>query len=217
MTTTMAQPGQGEPASTDGGSAKKQEILAGARQVFRSEGFDGASMDKIAQAAGVSKGTLYVYFRNKEELFLELVAVDKREAAEQMCRFDGADADVADVLQRLGESFVAMMTRREHIALIRMVIGASEKFPAAGRTFYENGPVYGVQRLAGYLRQQVEAGRLVIDDDVELAAVHFFNLSQGELVKPLLFGHDREPDPDEIRRTVASAVRIFMQVYGPRH
>ena len=72
----------------EGNPAKRREILDGARQVFRSAGFDGASMDQIARAAGVSKGTLYVYFRNKEDLFLDLVATDKNEAAEQLCRFE---------------------------------------------------------------------------------------------------------------------------------
>src|ERR1051325_2997026 len=50
-------------------SAKRRQIIEGARAVFLSQGFDAASMNDIARKAGVSKGTLYVYFRNKEELF----------------------------------------------------------------------------------------------------------------------------------------------------
>lgn len=199
-------------AASDGG--KKGEILDGARRVFRAEGFDGASMDKIAQAARVSKGTLYVYFRNKEELFKELVRVDRREAAEQLCGFDDDTGAVADVLQRLGESFVAMMVRPEHIALIRMVMGAAEKFPEAGQVFFDTGPRYGIGRLAAYLQRQVERGNLKIDDDIELAAAHFLNLCQGNLVKPRLFGSVATPAPEEVRRTVESAVRVFLRSYG---
>lgn len=200
----------------EGNPAKRREILDGARRVFRAAGFDGASMDQIARAAGVSKGTLYVYFRNKEDLFLDLVATDKNEAAEQLCRFeaDGA-ADVATELQRLGERLLTMMGRREHVALVRMVIGAAEKFPQAGRTFYDTGPRFGTRRLAEYLRRQMEAGHLDIDDDVELAAAHFFNLCQGSLTKRQLFGYDEVPGPDQIRETVASAVRVFLRAYGP--
>jgi len=202
------------PAEPAGG-AKKLEILEGARRVFRAEGFDGASMDKIAQAAGVSKGTLYVYFRNKEELFKALVTVDRQEAAEQLCRFDGDDGPVAEALQRAGESFIAMMIRPEHIALIRMVMGAAEKFPEAGQLFYDMGPRCGIGRLADYLRRQVAAGSLAIaDDDVELAAAHFLNLCQGNLVKPLLFSVGEAPGCQEIQKTVASGVRVFLRAYG---
>ena len=50
-----------ESATQDGG-AKRRQVMEGARTIFLSEGFDGASMNDIARAAGVSKGTLYVYF-----------------------------------------------------------------------------------------------------------------------------------------------------------
>ena len=50
-------------------SAKRRQIVEGARDMFLARGFDAASMGDIAKAAGVSKGTLYVYFKNKEELF----------------------------------------------------------------------------------------------------------------------------------------------------
>ncbi|MCP5366277.1 MAG: TetR/AcrR family transcriptional regulator [Hyphomicrobiales bacterium] len=211
------EPGAGTSEGTsEGNPAKRREILDGARRVFRAAGFDGASMDQIARAAGVSKGTLYVYFRNKEDLFLDLVATDKNEAAEQLCRFEADDSvDVETELQRLGERFLAMMGRREHVALVRMVIGAAEKFPQAGRTFYDTGPRFGTRRLAQYLMRQMATRRLYIDDDVELAAAHFFNLCQGTLTRRQLFGFDEEPDPDQIRATVASAVRIFMRAYGP--
>ncbi len=51
------------------GDAKIRQILDGARAVFLAVGFDGASMNEIARAAGVSKGTLYVYFPSKVGLF----------------------------------------------------------------------------------------------------------------------------------------------------
>lgn len=197
-------------------SPKRAEILEGARQVFRAAGFDGASMDKIAQAAGVSKGTLYVYFHNKEELFQALVMVDRQEAAEQMCIVQDDDADIATMLQGLGERFLAMMTSQQHIALIRMVIGAAEKFPEAGRTFFEMGPCFGIERLAAYLDRQVARGRLTIDEDTSLAAAHFLNLCHGTSVKRLLFGYADAPSEDEIRQTVASAVGMFMKAYGPK-
>jgi AcrR family transcriptional regulator len=56
------------PASGDEESAKRRQIIEGARAVLLAQGFDAASMNDIARAAGVSKGTLYVYFKHKEQL-----------------------------------------------------------------------------------------------------------------------------------------------------
>jgi AcrR family transcriptional regulator len=50
-------------------SAKRRQIMDGAREVFLAQGFDAASMGEIARKARVSKGTLYVYFDSKEQLF----------------------------------------------------------------------------------------------------------------------------------------------------
>lgn len=193
---------------------KCKEILDGARQVFRAEGFDGASMDKIARAAGVSKGTLYVYFRNKEELFRELVALDRTEAAEQIFLSEDDEAEIADLLQTLGEKFLTMMIAPSHVALIRMVIGAAEKCPEAAKTFFEMGPCFGIDRVAAYLERQAARGRLDLKDDPKLAAAHFLNLCHGEIAKKLLFGYSDAPSKEQIERTVASAVRVFLCAYG---
>ena len=83
-------------------SAKRRQILDGARAVFLADGFDAASMNEIARAAGVSKGTLYVYFDSKDELFAALIREEKREQAEQICRFDNDDPDVEAVLRIFG-------------------------------------------------------------------------------------------------------------------
>lgn len=196
---------------------KRRDIIEGARKVFRAEGFDGASMGQIAQAASVSKGTLYVYFPSKEALFHELVVHDRRESAEQMFRLDSIadETDTRQLLQKLGESFVSMMVRPTHIALIRMVMGAAEKFPEAGRTFYETGPCVGFKRVAELLSREVAAGRLEIDCDLELAAAHFLNLCKGKLIMPQLFCYDGEPTPREISETVASGVDVFLRAYSP--
>ena len=204
----------GLPAPPESG--KRKNIIDGARRVFRAEGFDGASMDKIAQAARVSKGTLYVYFRSKEELFQELVMVDRGEAAERVFELGDHEAEVEAVLLRLGERFMTLMTSPQHVALSRMVMGAAEKFPEVGRTFFEMGPCYGIRTLAGYLEEQAARGRLEFDEDSALVAAHFLNLCHGNLLKALLFGLADTPTEAQISATIESAVRVFMRAYGPR-
>src|SRR5262249_45654807 len=103
------------PLQTGGAedSAKRRQILDGARAVFLSRGFDAASMGEIAKAAGVSKGTLYVYFENKEELFEAIVHQQCDAQAEALFDLDPNDNDVEAVLTRLGTGFVAFLSKPE--------------------------------------------------------------------------------------------------------
>lgn len=196
--------------------AKRREILDGARLVFRANGFDGASMGEIAKAAGVSKATLYVYFDSKVSLFAALVETDRHETAERLFTVDETDPDVASVLYRLAVSFQQTMTRPEHIAMIRMVIGAAEKFPTVGQRFFNAGPDYGSRRLAAYLAVQVAAGRLVIDD-VDRAAWQFLNLAHGRCAKALLFSSGEKAEEADFAAVAKGAVDVFFAAYGPRN
>ena len=201
-----------EAAGAD--SHKRRQILEGARQVFLAAGFDGASMGEIARAAGVSKGTLYVYFDSKEALFEALTIQEKRGLAEALFQLDDTDPDVRAVLRRLGLSFLDHMAQPDHLASIRMVIGAVEKFPRFGRAYYEAGPRQGTQRLRHYLDAQVAAERLRIADTT-LAAHHFLELVKGTLLVRLLFEVDATVTQAEKTYGVDEAVRVFFAAYGP--
>ena len=65
--------------------------------MFLAEGFEGASMNDIAKAAGVSKGTLYVYFENKERLFAAIVAEERYAHVNEIFSIDNDDRDVEGV------------------------------------------------------------------------------------------------------------------------
>ncbi len=150
-------------------SAKRRQVIDGARKVFLEDGFDGASMNDIARVAGVSKGTLYVYFASKEELFAALI----RE--EQMCRFAPEEPDLRSALHLFGKRLLELILRPTSIAHLRTVVAVAGKFPAIGRAFYEPGPQVGQQRLATFLEAQVHADRLDIED-TETAAIYFMEM-----------------------------------------
>src|SRR5271166_5127811 len=92
-----------------GDTAKRQQIMEGARRVFLHDGFDGASVGDIVRAAGVSKGTLYAYFPSKEKLFEALIVEDRRKQAEVLFTLQEDDRDIARVLRKLGETFLDML------------------------------------------------------------------------------------------------------------
>jgi AcrR family transcriptional regulator len=194
-------------------TAKRRQILDGARRVFFAEGFDGASMGEIAKAAGVSKGTLYVYFTSKEALFEALILEERTGLAEVVFSLDESDPDVRSVLHRLGVSFLQAMVQPDHISSVRMVIGAADKFPRFGRTFYEAGPLTGASRLKSYLDQQVAAGRLRIEDTA-LAAEQFLGLCSVRVFKRAIFAVPGDAGAAAISREVDSALTVFFAAYG---
>jgi AcrR family transcriptional regulator len=198
--------------SGDEDSAKRRQIIEGARAVFLAQGFDAGSMNDIARAAGVSKGTLYVYFKDKEQLFEAIVEQECEAQAEGMFEFDPNDHDVGAVLRRLGLAYVRFLCRPEKASAIRTVIAIAERMPNLGRKFYETGPARGITRLTEYFSAQVAAGVLAIDD-CEMAAAQFMETCQAMLFKPVLFNFAPEPPAEQIERVVSVAVAMFLAAY----
>lgn len=215
MSTTTSDAPARTTARQEPESAKRRDILEGARRVFFDKGFDGASMDEVAKTAGVSKATIYVYFGSKEELFEALVLSERAKSAERLFEMDPASDDIAGLLRRIGISFMTMMVEPDHIRLVRMVMGAAEKFPRIGQAFFEAGPCQGGRRLADLLRHQANLGHLQIGDEVQAAHI-FFNLCHDKTVKGLLFDCNAPPTQEEIAYTVDEAVRLFLAGYGPK-
>ncbi len=201
------------PASID--SDKRRQIMEGARDVFLAQGFDAASMGEIARKAGVSKGTLYVYFDSKEALFQAIVHEQCLAQAEQVFTLDATDHDVKSVLTRLGKTFVRFLCQPDRVSSLRTIISISERMPSAGHRFYETGPATGIARVARYLEAQVAAGLLEIEDP-EVAAAQFIESCAATLFKPILFGLADAPSPERIDHVVGIAVRTFMAAYHKR-
>ncbi len=201
-----------EAAGRNDIGAKKRQIMDGARSVFLSAGFDGASMNDVARAAGVSKGTLYAYFSSKDELFEAIIRGEFGQAAERLCVFR-REGDVPAMLTDFGVRLLVRMTEPGHLALARVVIAAAEKFPNVGRAFYEAGPHYGATRLADELRALERAGALKVPDP-ERAAWQFIDLCLSFGYKRLLFGVVDSISREAIEASVKAGVEVFLKAYG---
>jgi AcrR family transcriptional regulator len=195
--------------------AKRQQIIEGARAVFLAQGFDAASMNDIARTAGVSKGTLYVYFENKEKLFEAICNEECQRQAESVFKFDSTDHDVKATLTRLGTDFVGFLCRPEKASTARTVIAIAERMPEIGKSFYETGPAQGIKLLAGYLRDQTKAGVLAVDD-CDVAAAQFIEACQATLFKPMVFNFGEPPTPERISYVIGIAVKAFLAAYQVR-
>lgn len=197
--------------------AKRAQVLAGARRVFLSHGFDAASMGRIAREAGVSKGTLYVYFDSKEALFRALIVDLQRSTAERLTDLDRRHEGLETALSSFAARLLAEVLEPEHVALLRMVVAVSERFPDIGRTFYEAGPLYGAQRLAEHLALRATRGEIALDGvDPQDAAWHFLGLIKNPLSLCALMSAAPRPPEAELARIGREAARVFMRAYAPR-
>jgi AcrR family transcriptional regulator len=196
-------------------SAKRRQIVEGARIIFRALGFDAASMGEIAKAAGVSKGTLYVYFKDKDELFNAIVQKECIFQAEGVFDFDVASPDIAGELTRMGIAFVKLLCQSERQSALRTVMAIADRKPNVGRTFYETGPAVGIAKLSAYFEAEVKAGRLEIED-CEVAAAQFMESCHATMLKPMMLNFAPPPTPERIEHVVRIAVKAFMAAYGKR-
>src|SRR3978361_1307032 len=131
----MSLSGVREPMRTETALSpeKRSQILVGAAAVFAADGYEGASMARIAAVAGVSQGTLYNHFDSKAALFTAYV----REKCDQNLAhiFDNAnhDGDPTDVLRGIGRRMVRMMLSDVGLAIYRAGIAGAARITALAR------------------------------------------------------------------------------------
>lgn len=188
------------------------QVLAGARDIFLRDGFEGASVDDIARAAAVSKATLYSYFPDKRLLFMEVARAECLRAADEAEALIDDDAAVADVLRLAGERIVAFAQSEFGQRMFRMCVAEADRFPALGTAFYDSGPKLIRERLTRYLSKAVERGELRIED-LDLAADQFAQLCKADLHDRAVFGQGVAA-PRDVARVVGGAVAMFMARYG---
>lgn len=194
--------------------AKRDQILDGAKKVFMDKGFEGASMNDITRAAGVSKGTIYVYFANKHELFGALVERERARIAENVRTALDDSLPVRETLFNFGVMFATHMTSPQSMRGMRMALGVVDTMPDTAHCFLREGLGSGQQIMRAYLERQVAAGTLEIED-INLAARQFADLCVSTLFKPALFGETRvSPPREKIEHVVNSAIAMFMARYG---
>jgi AcrR family transcriptional regulator len=195
----------------DEDSSKRRQILAGASKVFMDLGFDGASMGEIARSAGVSKGTLYVYFADKNRLFEAIVEQETLSQGKIAFNFD-PERDVVTTLTEFGQAYIQMLCRPGGGSATRTVMAIAERMPEVGRRFYNNVIAHTIARLAAYLEARARAGDLAIEE-YELAATQFMQMCQASLFLPFIFQAAPAPTPERIAQVVGSATRIFLAGY----
>jgi TetR/AcrR family transcriptional repressor of mexJK operon len=133
---------------------KHDAITRAASETFLAEGFDRASLDQIAQRAGVSKQTIYSHFADKQALFLAICSELTEKLTIPLRRPRSETGDLRAILTRLGEDALAMMLHPASLDLHRLIVGASTRFPELGQAAYDAGAGRMITELSTLLEQR---------------------------------------------------------------
>lgn len=202
-----------QPVSIVRTGRKFDQVLKGAREVFMADGFEGASVDDIARAAGVSKATLYSYFPDKRLLFMEIATTECTAMADRTLGLMDETAPPREVLTIAAGQIVPFLLSDFAQQCFKICVAERERFPELGKAFYANGPEMGRQRLVEYMKGAVERGELSIGD-LEMAAEQFSELCKAKLWVRAVFGIQANFEQSEIDDVVANAVDTFLARYG---
>ncbi len=193
---------------------RRELILDVAQEVFLEEGFANASMSTIAARLGGSKGTLYNYFKSKDELFNAYV--------ERRCLWQDeifasplAGETPEETLRRIGRAYLTRVLTDFNLRNFRLIAAEAERSPDIGLTFYNAGPRQGAERVAELLLDMATAGHLDLDDPLE-AAHQFLGLVQNRYFKARLCNAIPELTQKQIEDEAALAARTFLRAFGTR-
>ena len=192
---------------------KYDQVIAGARDVFLAAGYEGASVDDIARAAGVSKATLYSYVPDKRLLFMEVATLECRRQTDTALEEVDMARPPSEVLPFAAERMMDFFLSPFGRGVFRIVVAEADRFPEIGREFWECGPERGRGILVDYFAKACARGELAIDD-LRLAADQFTELCKADLFPRLIFGIDAEFTDEERRRVAEGAVAMFLARYG---
>jgi AcrR family transcriptional regulator len=161
---------------------RQEEILTAAFEVFAAHGFEAARIDDVAQLAGIAKGTIYLYFRDKEQLFRAVV----RSLVQK--RFDsiaGSFQGTAEQLMReLLSRMYSQVVRNEKVrSIVRLLIAESGRFPQLTEIYHREIIAPGMKALREMLTRGIASGEFR-----QTAAVEFPQLLAAPGVLAIVWG-----------------------------
>jgi len=197
-------------AATTRGARRRAALLEAATALFLERGYAGTSIDDVIARAGGSRRVVYEAFGNKQGLFAAAVLSLLDRALAPLDRLEAETGPPEAVLTRAGEAFVGVLTTPEILAAFRVVLGELHHMPGLGRTLFERGPERAYAAVGRYLRAQVAAGTLALEDP-DAAARGLLEMMKGDVHLRGMLMPDEVPDEVAVRRHVAAAVAIFLE------
>jgi TetR/AcrR family transcriptional regulator, mexJK operon transcriptional repressor len=212
---------QSSPRRGSGGRPTREEaqrldarLLEVATRLFMERGYEGTSIDAVAEAAGASKPTLYARYRDKRDLFAAVLRGRIRRWLAPIAAAAEAQAsatcteNIEATLHELSRQMLTHVLAAECAALQRILAAQAVRFPELATLANEEGWLRAVRGVAVLLRQFQARGEIAVGDP-ELTASLFLNLVLGESRRMNLYGLDMDPNAAERERE--AAVTLFLK------
>lgn len=161
----------------------KEKIVQAAITTFSKYGYDKTRMDDIAKSANLGKGTLYLYFKSKEELFYAISENSIKELKEQLSKLFSKKEDLVHDAEKFYDQYRNLIHDSEKVSF--EIIAESSRNPKLRKALYEQRmKVYDI--VIDYLRRQIEKGFFRKDMDVNAIASGLVALYDGLTISKLL-------------------------------
>ncbi|WP_375402256.1 TetR/AcrR family transcriptional regulator [uncultured Sphingomonas sp.] len=187
---------------------RRQAIIEVALGVFREHGFERSSMAMISRRLGGSKGTLYGYFKSKEDLFETTMKTASEGPGDQiMDLLDPKAKDVGAMLCKFAAAYRGFIQSDEVLRITRTAIheGAGSSL---GPHLFDQGPGRALSKLSNFFADMVERGKLR-EAPPEQVARHFKGLIEAGVLEEALYGAATISD-----KATAEGIAAFMRAYA---
>jgi len=162
-------PRRGRPTA-DQAAAIDQAILSAARKLFFADGFDAVSMEGVATATGISKGTLYARHSSKEALLTAVIEDSIQTWSLIYSVNDHLLKDsIEERLRHHGRTIAQSLLEPDVRALMRLLIGCNDRFPTFSRTIHDLGFAYIVNLVAGDITAAAQRDGIAARDPLSVA------------------------------------------------
>jgi AcrR family transcriptional regulator len=141
-------------------AARREAILAAALDEFSARGFEAARLDDVAKRAGVAKGTIYLYFRDKESLFQELVRAMLTPLVGTIEALGAAEVPMNMLSDQIVELFVREVYETRRKDVIRLMISEGRRFPKLAEFYYREVLSRIIAAVRGLLRRAAARGEV---------------------------------------------------------
>lgn len=152
--------------------ARPQELLASAIELFVERGFAATRLEDVARRAGVSKGTLYLYYANKEDLFKAVVRQSIvpmiGDAETSVAEFDGHSAEL---LRHVILSWWRRIGATKASGISKLILAEADNFPELARFYQQEVMSRGISMMSNMLERGIRRGEFRDIDVAQTAQV----------------------------------------------
>ncbi|MBW6399000.1 TetR/AcrR family transcriptional regulator [Roseomonas sp. HJA6] len=174
------------------------EVLDAALDTFRARGFAATRMEDIAARAGISKGTIYLYFPSKEAVFEALVRANIVPVIERLqVAMAEATGPATDRLRLLARTFAMVSADPRLVAIPRLVLAEAGNFPDMARFYRQEVVGRGLTLVTGILEHGVQAGEFRTLDAALAARLFLAPMVLGALWRATFAPIEDSPLPTE--------------------